>query len=260
MTSPLALLGLIVLVFAVGAVECRAVPDTNALTPLMPYFMRNPLMIVRDKRGYYQGYPPRTMMFTGFYRPPRRSGSNSQATSIYTEGNAIGGGAYFSQPVYLGGGPDPANDVDMSSSVAEAHPGTEYDESDESAAQPQDNEKGVNREQLAQKSSKGQKKDKNVPIDEEYNDEYDDEDEEYHKRFKPRGREYKPANNYFPMVFSFPGFSGRRASATSGLGGPVTAIANSYSTSKGGVASSVATAYGDSPTKKPWGRYSSKIN
>lgn len=103
---------------------------------VMPWMldpMGNPLMIFRDKRGSIQGHPSRTMMFTGFYRPPRRSGSNSQATSIYTEGNAIGGGAYFSQPVYLGEGPDPTEEGDGSSSIAEAHSVLE-DEEDQKIA------------------------------------------------------------------------------------------------------------------------------
>lgn len=48
------------------------------------------------------------------------------------------------------------------------------------------------------------------------------------------------------MIFSFPGSSSR--SGTSGAdAGAITAVANSYSTSKGGVASSVATAYGGPP-------------
>jgi len=63
-----------------------------------------------------------------------------------------------------------------------------------------------------------------------------------------RRQGYPHLNNFFPMVFSFPRLA-TRAGSSGSLPGAITAIANSYSTGKGGVASSVATAYGGSPSK-----------
>lgn len=97
-------------------------------------------------------------------------------------------------------------------------------------------------------------KKKKVPVqveDDEDEDDVDDEDEDPVVPFVPfkgnrRRQGYPNLNNFFPMVFSFPG-SSTRAGSSGSPPGAVTAIANSYSTGKGGVASSVATAYGGSP-------------
>lgn len=83
-------------------------------------------------------------------------------------------------------------------------------------------------------------------------DEVDEEDDEPVVPFVPfkgnrRRQGYPHLNNFFPMVFSFPRLA-TRAGSSGSLPGAITAIANSYSTGKGGVASSVATAYGGSPT------------
>lgn len=80
----------------------------------------------------------------------------------------------------------------------------------------------------------------------------DEEDDEPVVPFVPfkgnrRRQGYPHLNNFFPMVFSFPRL-GTRAGSSGSLPGAITAIANSFSTGKGGVASSVATAYGGSPT------------
>lgn len=87
--------------------------------------------------------------------------------------------------------------------------------------------------------------------DDEDEDEMNEEDDELIVPFVPfksnrRHQSYPHLNNFFPMVFSFPKLATRAGSSES-LPGAITAIANSYSTGKGGVASSVATAYGGSP-------------
>lgn len=89
------------------------------------------------------------------------------------------------------------------------------------------------------------------------NDKDEDEDEEDEDDDQPvipfipfkgnrRRQGFPHLNNFFPMVFSFPRVATRGGSSGS-VPGTITAIANSYSTAKGGVASSVATAYGGSP-------------
>lgn len=95
------------------------------------------------------------------------------------------------------------------------------------------------------------KKTKKTPVvveEEDDDEEYDDEPSVPFIPFKGnrRRQNYPNLNNFFPMVFSFPGASSR-SGAPGSPPGAVTAIANSYSTGKGGVASSVATAYGGSP-------------
>lgn len=95
-----------------------------------------------------------------------------------------------------------------------------------------------------------------VNTDDDDNDEDEedenDEDDEPIVPFVPfkgnrRRQGYPHLNNLFPMVFNFPRLA-TRAGSSGSLPGAITAIANSYSTGKGGVASSVATAYGGSPT------------
>lgn len=97
------------------------------------------------------------------------------------------------------------------------------------------------------------KKNKKVQVVEDDEEEDDEDDDEPSVPFVPfkgnrRRQNYPNLNNFFPMVFSFPGGVSRAGGSSPGSPpGAVTAIANSYSTGKGGVASSVATAYGGSP-------------
>ena len=91
----------------------------------------SPLMIVRDKRASNTNpYAQRAMLFTGFYRPTRRSPAGGQAGGIYAQGNSVGGGAYFGQPQYLREeGPEPADEPEIVSADAEASPAApEHDE------------------------------------------------------------------------------------------------------------------------------------
>lgn len=96
------------------------------------------------------------------------------------------------------------------------------------------------------------KKPHKTPIfDEEDEDEEDEDDDQPAVPFVPfkgnrRRQKFPHLNNFFPMVFSFPRLA-TRAGSSGSVPGTITAIANSYSTGKGGVASSVATAYGGSP-------------
>lgn len=89
------------------------------------------------------------------------------------------------------------------------------------------------------------------PVKEDDDEDYEEEDYSFEdtvpfvsmkgKRLYP----YHSRNIFFPMMFGYPLRSSRSGSSESS--GSVTAIANSYSTGKGGVANSVATAYGGSP-------------
>lgn len=97
------------------------------------------------------------------------------------------------------------------------------------------------------------KKTHKTPVTDESDEDEDEEDYDDDQPAVPfvpfkgnrRRQKFPHLNNFFPMVFSFPRVATRAGS--SGSPGTITAIANSYSTGKGGVASSVATAYGGSP-------------
>lgn len=100
------------------------------------------------------------------------------------------------------------------------------------------------------------KKTQKTPVDTSEEDDeeevYDEEDDEPVVPFVPfkgnkRRQGYPNLNNFFPMVFSFPRLP-TRAGSSGSFPDAITAIANSYSTAKGGIASSVATAYGGSPS------------
>ncbi|XP_076238286.1 uncharacterized protein LOC143181647 isoform X2 [Calliopsis andreniformis] len=99
------------------------------------------------------------------------------------------------------------------------------------------------------------KKNKKPPVVVDDEEEEDEDEDELSVPFVPvkgnrRRQNYPNLNNFFPMMFSFHGTNTRSGSSGSSPPGAVTAIANSYSTAKGGVASSVATAYGGSPNGK----------
>ncbi|XP_012251104.2 uncharacterized protein LOC105683227 [Athalia rosae] len=264
----------------------------------------NPVLFLREKRAPLRApvqIPQRAMMFTGYYRPTRRSNDGDQATGVFAQGNSVSGGSYLggARAPHLINGPQPIEEPELSSAQAEAAP------------QPEDGQRGSWAEEQEDRINYGQeeghphetpaadpepvsnydvdapaaptedegdrspvpeeptvltkpppaKNGKKVPgfVAPPDDDEEEDEPEEDQESYVPlrpakgnrRQNGYTPShNNFFPMMFSFPGLS-RRASGSSGLpSGVVTAIANSYSTGKGGVASSVATAYGGTPTGK----------
>ncbi|XP_031840417.1 uncharacterized protein LOC116430420 isoform X2 [Nomia melanderi] len=318
---------LLVAAATITVTESRAIPAEPVSVMLDPY--GNPIVFLREKRTPVQPYPHRAMMFTGYYRPVRRSSTGGQATGVFAQGNAVSGEAFFGgmQTPHLNNGPEPIEESEVSSAEAQAapvpdesynedqtpvqqegeyqpeghnqqdghypqdesqnHPQEEYPVEEEQnhhkqgALPPQEepepapapaftteaapvipaeepvypsSEAPVNRPKVhhGKKTKKTQVVVKDDDDDEEEDDEEDDE--ELSVPFVPfkgnrRRQNYPNLNNYFPMVFSFPGVSTRSGSSGSPPGA-VTAIANSYSTGKGGVASSVATAYGGSPNGK----------
>ncbi|KAL2738121.1 zinc finger protein jing [Vespula maculifrons] len=279
-------------------VESRAIPAEPVSLMMDAY--GNPVLFVREKRTPIQTYPQRAMMFTGYYRPVRRSNNGGQASGVFAQGNAVSGEAFFGglQSPNFKNGPEPIEEPEVSSAEAQAAPEPEealpeHDQEipiqNEDRYIPEDqrhdqeehglqaNEQEINvskpeietpvpaEEPIAPsteatvnnrpKASLGKKK--KVPVqveDDDEEDDVDDEDEDPVVPFVPfkgnrRHQGYPHLNNFFPMVFSFPGAS-TRAGSSGSPPGAVTAIANSYSTGKGGVASSVATAYGGSPNGK----------
>ncbi|CAL7939807.1 unnamed protein product [Xylocopa violacea] len=313
-------IGLVLLVVAttVAVTESRAIPAEPISVMLDPY--GNPIVFLREKRTAVHPYPHRAMMFTGYYRPVRRSSHSGQATGVFAQGNAVSGEAFFGgmQPPHLNNGPEPIEEPEVSSAEAQAAPGGEesYNEDEqpvvqqeeeyqpdahrpqEEAQYPQDDQHNQGDEQHQHKQQGALpaqeepepvpvftteaapvtpaeepvytstelsanrpkvhhgKKNKKTPVVVEDDEEEDDEDDdELSVPFVPfkgnrRRQNYPNLNNFFPMVFSFPGGSTRSGSSGGSPPGAVTAIANSYSTGKGGVASSVATAYGGSPNGK----------
>lgn len=78
-------------------------------------------------------------MFTGYYRPVRRSNHAGQATGVFAQGNAVSGEAFFGgmQAPHLKNGPEPIEEPEVSSAEAQAAPEPEhpYDEQEQTQAQ-----------------------------------------------------------------------------------------------------------------------------
>ncbi|XP_012149864.1 uncharacterized protein LOC105663708 isoform X2 [Megachile rotundata] len=303
---------LFVVAAVVAVAESRAIPAEPIM--LDPY--GNPIVFLREKRTAVHPYPHRAMMFTGYYRPVRRSSHGGQATGVFAQGNAVSGEAFFGgmQAPHLKNGPEPIEEPEVSSAEAEAapepeHPYSQDEQTQEQEYQPEEQvhqhqqeeqypQEEVQEEQhkqhlppqneqpepeaaptlsteaspvtLAEEShpsievtttrpkvQHGKKTKKTQVVVEEDDDDDEEYDDEPVVPFVPfkgnrRRQNYPNLNNFFPMVFSFPGASSR-SGAPGSPPGAVTAIANSYSTGKGGVANSVATAYGGSHNgkKKP---------
>lgn len=90
----------------------------------------NPVMFLREKRTAVRPYPHRTMMFTGYYRPIRRTNNSGQATGVFAQGNAVSGEAFFGgmHTPHLKGGPEPIEESEVSSAEAQAAPAPEEQE------------------------------------------------------------------------------------------------------------------------------------
>lgn len=84
----------------------------------------NPVLFVREKRTPIQPYPQRAMMFTGYYRPVRRSNNGGQASGVFAQGNAVSGEAFFGglQSPNFKNGPEPIEEPEVSSAEAQAAP------------------------------------------------------------------------------------------------------------------------------------------
>ncbi|KYN21174.1 hypothetical protein ALC57_06444 [Trachymyrmex cornetzi] len=292
---------------SVAIAESRVIPTEPISVTLDTY--GNPVMFLREKRTAVRPYPHRTMMFTGYYRPIRRTNNSGQATGVFAQGNAVSGEAFFGgmHTPHLKGGPEPTEESEVSSAEAQAAPAPEeqereyhhhrnevhrheeeyHEHDEEEQLHPDDPHYHYHHQdsltpqghheleqiplttEIAQPTEKPftteasrpkmhhTKKTHKTPVtinadDDDDEDEVDEEDDEPVVPFVPfkgnrRRQKYPHLNNFFPMVFSFPRLA-TRAGSSGSVPGAITAIANSYSTGKGGVASSVATAYGGSPT------------
>lgn len=102
----------------------------------------NPIVFLREKRTAVHPYPHRAMMFTGYYRPVRRSSQGGQATGVFAQGNAVSGEAFFAgmQPPHLNNGPEPIEEPEVSSAEAQAAPGADDSYSENEQPQVQQEE------------------------------------------------------------------------------------------------------------------------
>lgn len=83
--------------------------------------VRNPRIIIRGKKMSISAYPQRAMMFSGYYRPIRRT-DGDQATAVFAQGNSVKAGTYLTdgfQPNYLKPGPEPINEPELANSEGE---------------------------------------------------------------------------------------------------------------------------------------------
>ncbi|XP_072764217.1 uncharacterized protein [Anoplolepis gracilipes] len=294
---------LVVTASIIAIAESRVIPakPTSVMDP-----NNSSVIFLREKRTVARPYPHRAMMFTGYYRPIRRTGNGGHATGLFAQGNTVGGQAFFSgmHATHLNHGPEPIEEPEVSSAHAQAAP--DLDEEHHHHYQHQNEVHRHEEEQyhdhhhheeekhhhyhqdptpqehhepeqiipptteIAQSAEEPiatsterpkvhhtHKKTHKTPVIDDEDEDEDEEDEDDDQSVVPfvpfkgnrRRQKFPHLNNFFPMVFSFPRLASRRGSSGSAPG-TITAIANSYSTGKGGVASSVATAYGGSALGK----------
>ncbi|XP_063992863.1 uncharacterized protein LOC135170740 [Diachasmimorpha longicaudata] len=273
--------GLLVAAGVIAAADARSVPEEPLSIVMGPN--GSPMLLMRPKRQPTQPYPHKTMVFTGYYLPIRTD--PGPLTGVFAQGDAVSGGSYLagSSPSYQQSGAEPAEDPEVASAEAEASDSGDGDDQSYSGAgvsedpqqegpqqeediQPDGTEAPAPKKPIAPQNhsakppSKPRRPAKHnkktiVPLDEapeEVDEEEEEEDSEEEDPYKTDRRDKIPnLNNFFPMVFRFPSSYGHRESESNASPpGMITAIANSYSTGKGGVASSVATAYGGSPNGK----------
>lgn len=84
----------------------------------------SPIIFLREKRTVARPYPHKAMMFTGYYRPIRRSGNGGHATGLFAQGNTVSGQAFFGgmHEPHLKDGPEPIEESEVSSAHAQAAP------------------------------------------------------------------------------------------------------------------------------------------
>lgn len=99
-----------------------------------------PIMFLRDRRAAMHPYPQRTMMFTGYYKPIRRSNNGGQATGVFAQGNAVSGEAYFSglNTPYFRNGPRPIVEPEVPSTEVYATPEGTYNINGQEQEQSED--------------------------------------------------------------------------------------------------------------------------
>lgn len=103
----------------------------------------NPIVFLREKRTAVHPYPHRAMMFTGYYRPVRRSNHGGQATGVFAQGNSVSGEAFFGglqQQSRLKNGPEPIEEPEVSSAEAHAAPGADDSYSEDERTEVQQEE------------------------------------------------------------------------------------------------------------------------
>lgn len=142
----------------------------------------NPIVFLREKRTAVHPYPNRAMMFTGYYRPVRRSShGGSQATGVFAQGNAVSGEAAFfggMQTPHLKNGPEPIEEQEVSSAEAQAAPAPEesYNQDDQPPA-PQ--EEGYQPDGPHRQDGHYPQEEPHYPQDEQ---QHGEEDQNHHKQ------------------------------------------------------------------------------
>ncbi|XP_077292520.1 uncharacterized protein LOC143915673 [Arctopsyche grandis] len=225
------------------------------LHAVRPQALRRSSAVVRPRRAPIH----RTMLISGYYSPYRgqhlrRQGLEPDAAmAAFATGDSVAAGSYLGSNF----GPncvscDPAVEQDNSELLGapEADPVEDYPEAPLGLGPVADAPLGLG---PVADAPLGLAPVADAPYNEEAVDvpkrrpnklaEDDDDEEDSYPVKKTKG-----TNNYFPVMFTVPR-TRSGAGGSGGGGGGVTAIANSYSTGKGGVATSHATAYGGAPPK-----------
>lgn len=213
------------------------------LHAVRPQALRRSSAVVRPRRAPIQ----RTMLISGYYSPYRpqllrRQGLEPDAAmAAFASGDSVAAGSYLGSNF----GPncvscDPAVEQDNSELLGapEADPVEDYPEAPLGLAPVADAPLGLAPVADAPFNEEA------VDVPKRRPNKLAENDDEEQDSFPLKNT--RDSNSYFPVSF---GSNPRTRSGAGGSGGGVTAIANSYSTGKGGVATSHATAYGGAPPK-----------
>lgn len=175
------------------------------------------------------------MMLTGYYTNPyRRSAYIPEATmTAFASGGPVGTNSFTSEQI-SGQEPEPLGiEIPLDVNKVEA------DNPEPQAFTPEPVEEEV------PATKKILKKRPQPEEDSDDEPENDDSLEEAFFPLMPKGRQGIRYNSFFPIIFGARGYNSRSSDDEGVAPGGATAIANSFSTGKGGVASSHAVAYGD---------------
>lgn len=185
-------------------------------------------------------YPRKTVMFSGYYgNPPSYPG----AMTAFLSGDTVATGSYVGQEYIPPAEPEDNIEVLVPKESTQEEQVVEVTEPSVELTTLEELEVTTPKSKRLPKKKKPLTSTTPATPDEEA----EEEEDEPASSWPFPSRSNVPAyNTFFPIVFGgYPASKSRNANDESSYPGGATAIANSFSTGKGGVASSHATAFGD---------------
>lgn len=198
----------------------------------------NPSFTVsRPARSAY--YPRKTVMFSGYYgNPPTYPG----AMTAFLSGDTVATGSYIGQEYIPPAEAEEDIEVLVPKESTQQEQVVEVTEPTLELTTLEELEATTPKPKRLPKKKKPLTSTTPAATDEEE----EEEEDEPGSSWPFPGRNAPAYNTFFPIIFGgYPGYRSKTANDENSYPGGATAIANSFSTGKGGVASSHATAFGD---------------